>query len=170
MIRALYPGTFDPITNGHLDIIRRARRLFDELIVAVAKARHKDSVFDLDERVALVKETIDGYDNVKVIVGEVPAAQANALRGAIDWFRQKADSTAVLLACHDEGKVTLLAGMSRDVVGKGVKAGDLIKEVAPLVGGRGGGRPDMAQGGGSDPTAVSSALDRARDWLQEKLG
>ena len=68
-----------------------------------------------------------------------------------------------------DGKVTLGAGMSKDVVQRGVKAGDLIKEIAPLVGGRGGGRPDMAQGGGDDPGGVPKAIERAKGWMGERL-
>jgi alanyl-tRNA synthetase len=107
---------------------------------------------------------------VTVVVGQVPPAGPDALRGAIDWIRNKTQASAVLLATAEEAKVTLIAGMSREVVARGVKAGDLIKEIAPLVGGRGGGRPDMAQGGGTNPQAVPQALDRARIWLDGKLG
>jgi alanyl-tRNA synthetase len=78
-------------------------------------------------------------------------------------------ASAVLLGFASDEKVTLVAGMSKDVVERGVKAGDLIKEICPLVGGKGGGRPDMAQGGGNDPKGLPKALDRAREWLGEKL-
>jgi pantetheine-phosphate adenylyltransferase len=70
MRRALYPGTFDPITNGHVDVIRRASRLFDELVIAVAEARHKSAFFSLSERRSLVAasiEGVDGIDNVQVV-------------------------------------------------------------------------------------------------------
>ena len=66
MTKALYPGTFDPITNGHLDLIRRASRLFDELVIAVAEATHKDATFSLDERRALVEASVAGIDKVRV--------------------------------------------------------------------------------------------------------
>jgi pantetheine-phosphate adenylyltransferase len=66
MSRALYPGTFDPITNGHVDLIHRASRLFDELVVAVAASKRKGSLFTLDERTALVRESITGVSNVRV--------------------------------------------------------------------------------------------------------
>jgi pantetheine-phosphate adenylyltransferase len=66
MTRALYPGTFDPITNGHVDLIHRASRLFDELVIAVAESRRKGSLFDLAERTALVRESIAGVKNVRV--------------------------------------------------------------------------------------------------------
>ncbi|MHC5110169.1 MAG: alanine--tRNA ligase [Planctomycetota bacterium] len=107
---------------------------------------------------------------VCVVTGEVPTAGADALRTAIDWVRNKTDASAVFLATGSEEKVIMIAGMSKEVVGRGVKAGDLIKEVAPLVGGRGGGRPDMAQGGGDNPSGIGNAVDRARTWIEEKLG
>jgi len=65
--KALYPGTFDPITNGHLDVIRRASRLFDELIIAVAEATHKDATFSLEERKALVEASVAGVEKVRVV-------------------------------------------------------------------------------------------------------
>ena len=111
-------------------------------------------------------ETIGG---VTVVVGDVPSAAPDALRSATDWIRNKTDASAVLLATAADDKVTLIAGMSKVVVGKGLKAGDLIKEIAPLVGGRGGGRPDMAQGGGNDASGIPNALGRARSWIGEKL-
>jgi pantetheine-phosphate adenylyltransferase len=65
--RALYPGTFDPITNGHVDLIHRASRLFDELIIAVAASKRKGAFFTLAERTKLVRESIDGLKNVRVV-------------------------------------------------------------------------------------------------------
>jgi pantetheine-phosphate adenylyltransferase len=66
MTKAMYPGTFDPITNGHVDIVRRASRLFDTLVVAVAAGVHKDTAFSLKERERLVKESVRGLKNVEV--------------------------------------------------------------------------------------------------------
>lgn len=64
---ALYPGTFDPITNGHLSLVDRAERLFDELIVAVSKSSGKDTLFSDDERLEMVQETLEGRDHVRVV-------------------------------------------------------------------------------------------------------
>jgi len=64
--RALYPGTFDPITNGHLDLIQRASRLFDELVVAVAESRDKNAVFSIDERQRLIETCVQGIEGVSV--------------------------------------------------------------------------------------------------------
>lgn len=66
MTRALYPGTFDPITNGHVDLIHRASRLFDELVVAVAASKHKGALFTLEERTALVRKSVSDVENVRV--------------------------------------------------------------------------------------------------------
>jgi len=65
--KALYPGTFDPITNGHLDIIKRASKIFDELTIAVAAAHHKKALFSLKEREGLVETSVKGLSNVKVM-------------------------------------------------------------------------------------------------------
>ena len=107
---------------------------------------------------------------ITVVVGEVPPANADALRVAIDWVRNKTDASAVLLATSNEGKVTLIAGMSKVVVKKGIKAGDLIKEICPTVGGKGGGRPDMAQGGGNRPERIPEAIETGKDWLACMIG
>jgi pantetheine-phosphate adenylyltransferase len=66
MRRAIYPGSFDPVTNGHLDIIERARKLFDEVIVAVAHNDEKEPVFSLSERLELLQETVGKIDNVRI--------------------------------------------------------------------------------------------------------
>lgn len=88
MRRAIYPGTFDPITNGHLDIIRRAQRLFDELFIAVAANPQKDPLLDLAAREELVRRSVDGMEGIRVIsfdgllVGLVDTYHADAiLRG-----------------------------------------------------------------------------------------
>jgi len=131
-----------------------------------AASASADAVMDA---VASLLESANTVGGVTVVAGEVPAAKSDALRGAVDWVRNKTAASAVLLAGAEDGKVTLLAGMSKAVVAKGVRAGDLIKEIAPLVGGKGGGRPDMAQGGGGNPEGIPDAVARAKSWLAEKL-
>ncbi|MCP4593069.1 MAG: alanine--tRNA ligase, partial [bacterium] len=85
------------------------------------------------ERMAELLEEAETIGGVTVVVGEVPAAKADALRGAVDWVRNKTEASVVLLATVSDDRVTLIAGMSKAVVKRGVKAGDLIKEVAPIV-------------------------------------
>ncbi|MBU0717377.1 MAG: alanine--tRNA ligase, partial [Planctomycetes bacterium] len=141
-----------------------------KLIKNQQKAAASDAGDAVSKVVAALLESAETIGDVKVVVGDVPAAPVDALRSAIDWVRNKSDASAVLLAMADDDKVTLVAGMSRAVVGRGVKAGDLIKEIAPLVGGKGGGRPDMAQGGGNDPAGIPIALAQAKAWIAAKLG
>jgi alanyl-tRNA synthetase len=96
-------------------------------------------------------------------------ATIDQLRGACDSLRSRAGSAAILLAAENDGKVLLLAAMTPDVVGKGFKAGDLIKEIAPIVGGKGGGKPDLAQGGGPEVGKIGDAIAAATAWLKGKL-
>ncbi len=85
MRRAIYPGSFDPVTNGHLDVIERGRKLFDEVIVAVAQNDEKQALFSLEERLELLKESIGKIDNVRIakfeglLVEFAMAQQANAV-------------------------------------------------------------------------------------------
>ncbi|MGQ7248772.1 pantetheine-phosphate adenylyltransferase [Halomonas sp. V046] len=67
MITAIYPGTFDPITNGHYDLIERSARLFDKVVVAIAMSPGKSPMFDLDTRIALTRDVVAGHDNVEVV-------------------------------------------------------------------------------------------------------
>lgn len=95
-------------------------------------------------------------------------ADVNALRAAIDKLRDKLKSAAIVLASTTDGKVTLIAGVTSDLTGK-VKAGELVNMVAQQVGGKGGGRPDMAQAGGSDPAKLPAALASVRAWVEQRL-
>jgi len=84
-------------------------------------------------------------------------------------LKKKAKSAAVVLGFDDDGKVTLLAGFTDDLVRKGLKAGVLVREIAPIVDGGGGGRPQMAQAGGKKPEKIKDALNKARELIKEKL-
>ncbi len=113
---------------------------------------------------------------VKVIVAEVPEgpgghAAAPQLRELIDQIRRKASPVAILLAARqDEGKVMLLAGLSRDLVAKGLDAVQWVRSASGLVQGSGGGRPDMAQAGGKDASKLPEALAAAAAKIREMLG
>jgi len=107
--------------------------------------------------------------DVSVIVGEIPAGPDDAIRTQVDRVKQTAGSAVVVVGWVDEGKVGLLAAVSEDVIKKGIKAGDLIKQIAPIVGGGGGGRPNMAQAGGKDPTKLGDALAQAKTTIEKAL-
>ena len=95
-------------------------------------------------------------------------AEAAALRDIVTDLTGKSDQAVVLLAAVNEGKVSLCAGVSKPLTGK-VKAGDLVKFVAEQIGGKGGGRPDLAQAGGSDAEKLSEVLNGVKDWVGGKL-
>ncbi|WP_305857410.1 alanine--tRNA ligase [Balneatrix alpica] len=107
-------------------------------------------------------------NGVKVLVTKVEGVEPKALRDLLDQLKNKLGSAVVLLATESDGKVSLVAGVTKEVTAK-VKAGDLVREVAERLGGKGGGRPDMAQGGGTDVAALPAALAQAQDWLQAHL-
>jgi alanyl-tRNA synthetase len=84
-------------------------------------------------------------------------------------LKKKAKSAVIVLAFAEGDKATLLAGVTDDLVGKGIKAGDIIKQIAPIVDGGGGGRPQMAQAGGKNPDKIPDALAKAAEIINEKL-
>jgi alanyl-tRNA synthetase len=104
----------------------------------------------------------------KVVAATVDALDAKALRETMDKLKDKLGSAAIVLGSIADGKVTLIAGVTPDLTAK-VKAGELVNHVAQQVGGKGGGRPDMAQAGGTNPAALPAALDSVRAWVAERL-
>ena len=108
-------------------------------------------------------------DNVKIVVADAAGCDAAAMRQCIDQLRQKASPIAVLFAAAEGDKVTLVAGISRDLQDRGISAGNWIKEPAATVGGRGGGRPDLAQAGGKLVAKLPDALDVAAAAMKALL-
>ncbi len=115
----------------------------------------------------LVTQAVD-IKGCKVLAAALDGADAKALREAMDKLKDKLKSCVLVLASSNDGKVTLLAGVSSDLVAK-VKAGELVNFVALQVGGKGGGRPDMAQAGGNDPSKLPTALASVPAWVTERL-
>ncbi|MDR2614129.1 MAG: alanine--tRNA ligase [Candidatus Accumulibacter sp.] len=105
---------------------------------------------------------------VKVLAATLEAADIDALRTTMDKLRDRLKSAAIVLATTSGGKVTLIAGVTADLTGK-LKAGELVNFVARQVGGKGGGRPDMAQAGGTEPDKLPAALASVRDWVAQRL-
>lgn len=108
---------------------------------------------------------VKDINGVRYIAAQVNVKDMNQLRQLADQWKQKELSDVLVLATAQDEKVSLLAAMTKDMNGKGLKAGDLIKAIAPKVGGGGGGRPDMAQAGGKNPEGIADALAEVENWL-----
>ncbi len=106
---------------------------------------------------------------VKVLAAHLEGADPKSLRDTMDQLKNKLGSAVILLAAVAGGKVSLVAGVTKDLTGQ-LKAGDLVKLAAEQVGGKGGGRPDMAMAGGSNPDALPQALALVEPWVRERLG
>ncbi|WP_372591598.1 alanine--tRNA ligase [Guyparkeria sp.] len=142
-------------------MLERSRQLEREL----AKLKAELASASGDE----LADSAESIGSAKVLVAELPGADAGALRETMDKLRDKLGTAAILLGTVDEGKVRLVAGLSKDLT-KSFKAGDWVNVAAAEVGGKGGGRPDMAQAGGSQPENLAQALAAARSWVAEQLG
>ncbi len=105
---------------------------------------------------------------IKVLAATLEGADANALRETMDKLKDKLKSAAIVLASVADGKVSIAAGVTQDVIAR-LKAGDLVNHVANQVGGKGGGKPDMAMAGGTDPSQLPQALASVQAWVQQKL-
>ena len=107
-------------------------------------------------------------NGAQVLAATIEGADAKVLRETIDKLKGRFKSAAIVLGSTEGGKVTLIAGVTSDLTDR-IKAGDLVNHVATQVGGKGGGRPDMAQAGGNNPAALPAALQSVRSWVAERL-
>jgi len=115
----------------------------------------------------LATQAID-MAGIKVLAASLDGADANTLRETMDKLKDKLQSAAIVLASVNGEKVSIAAGVTKDVIAK-LKAGDLVNHVAGQVGGKGGGKPDMAMAGGSDASKLPEALASVEDWVKQKL-
>jgi alanyl-tRNA synthetase len=114
----------------------------------------------------LVNQAVD-INGIKVLAATLNGADVAALRSTVDKLKDKLKTAAIVLAAVNDGKVSLIAGVTADATSK-VKAGELVNFVAQQVGGKGGGRPDMAQAGGTDASGLPKALQGVTDWVRER--
>ena len=158
VVRSEVPGRLTAL----LDQVRRLERELAGLKGKLASAQGDD----------LANQAVDvkGANGlvIRVLAANLAGADATALRETLDKLKDKLKSAAIVLASSGEGKVSLIAGVTADLTGK-LKAGELVNFVAQQVGGKGGGRPDMAQAGGTDPAALPAALASVTAWVQAKL-
>jgi alanyl-tRNA synthetase len=104
----------------------------------------------------------------KVLAATLDGADAKTLRETMDKLKDRLKSAAIVLGAVNDGKVSLIAGVTADLTAK-VKAGELVNYVAQQVGGKGGGRPDMAQAGGTEPAKLPDALQSVKEWVEERV-
>lgn len=112
-----------------------------------------------------IDDQVEEINGFKVLVTEVDVPNAKAIRSTMDDFKSKLQDTIIILASNVDDKVSMVATVPKSLTNQ-VKAGDLIKEMAPIVGGKGGGRPDMAQGGGTQPENISKSLSFIKDYIK----
>jgi alanyl-tRNA synthetase len=160
-VASLVRGSREDVQEKVRQLIDRSRRLEKEITQLkskLASGRGRD--------LAEGAKTIGG---VAVVATAVDGADAGALRTAVDQLKSRLKSAAIVLGSVDaDGKVTLVAGVTSDATAR-LKAGELVNHVAQQVGGKGGGRPDLAQAGGSQPQNLAAALDSVGAWVAAKL-
>jgi alanyl-tRNA synthetase len=150
----------EELTQRILQVQDHVKALEKEL--AAAKSKLAASQGD-----DLVNQAVD-VKGIKVLAATLVGADVPALRETMDKLKDKLKSAAIVLAAVNDGKVSLIAGVTADAVSK-VKAGELVNFVAQQVGGKGGGRPDMAQAGGTDPSGLPKALEAVHGWVTERV-
>ncbi|EFA4903237.1 alanine--tRNA ligase [Escherichia coli] len=156
----LLKGDSNNLADKVRSVLERTRQLEKELQQLKEQAAAQESA-------NLSSKAID-VNGVKLLVSEFSGVEPKMLRTMVDDLKNQLGSTIIVLATVAEGKVSLIAGVSKDVTDR-VKAGELIGMVAQQVGGKGGGRPDMAQAGGTDAAALPAALASVKGWVSAKL-
>ncbi|EGI4461121.1 alanine--tRNA ligase [Escherichia coli] len=156
----LLKGDSNNLADKVRSVLERTRQLEKELQQLKEQAAAQESA-------NLSSKAID-VNGVKLLVSELSGVEPKMLRTMVDDLKNQLGSTIIVLATVAEGKVSLIAGVSKDVTDR-VKAGELIGMVAQQVGGKGGGRPDMAQAGGTDVAALPAALASVKGWVSAKL-
>ena len=156
----LLKGDSNNLADKVRSVLERTRQLEKELQQLKEQAAAQESA-------NLSSKAID-VNGVKLLVSELSGVEPKMLRTMVDDLKNQLGSTIIVLATVAEGKISLIAGVSKDVTDR-VKAGELIGMVAQQVGGKGGGRPDMAQAGGTDAAALPAALASVKGWVSAKL-
>ena len=143
--------------SQHLERTRKLEKEVEQLKSKLASDAGKD----------MLDDAID-ISGIKVIAKRLDGADARTLRETVDKLKDKLGTAALVLASVDGEKVSLVAGVTKDKTNT-IKAGELVNFVAQQVGGKGGGRADMAQAGGNDPSGLEAALAKVPDWIREKI-
>ena len=137
-----------------------------QLRSALAHFKEKEAAGEANNFLMGAKEV----GGLKVLTSSLPDADADQMRKMGDALKDKAANVVAVLSTVKEGKITFLAVCGKDAVAKGIKAGDIIRSVTALCGGKGGGKPDSAMGGGTDVLKLDDALASVDNFVAEKLG
>ena len=161
--------------EGALDAIEaQAAKYEEKLAESAQKAKSLEKeIQKLKDKMAAAESAnimgkVQDINGTKVLIAALEGADNKNLRTMVDDIKNQVGSGVILLANVNDDKIGLIAGVTKDLIGK-VKAGDLVKMVAEQVGGKGGGRPDMAQAGGTDVAALPAAIQTVQPWLEERL-
>jgi len=160
-LTTLMKSTRDDLEDKVRQLLERSRKLEKEIASLKSKLASGQGT-DLSS-------TALDVGGLKVVATRIDGADAAALREAVDQLKNKLKSAAIVLASVQADKVVIIAGVTADQIAR-VKAGDLVNFVAQRVGGRGGGRADMAQAGGNDPSQLDAALAAVAPWVESALG
>jgi alanyl-tRNA synthetase len=173
----------DALIDARLHTLQQAAELLhtrpDELIASVRQLQAQNNTLQRElqqmrqqmaqqQTQSLLDQAVQ-VDGVAVLATEVAAADVDTMRQMTDWFRDKLGSAVVVVGSVVDEKPMLVAAVTDDIIQRGVKAGDLIRDAAKIIGGGGGGRPNMAQAGGKDSAKLSDALASIAPWVEEKL-
>ena len=148
------------------DLVNRVAQLQESLRHAERDLEKVNSKFAASQGDELAGQAID-INGLKVLAARLDGADTGVLRETMDALKAKLKTAAIVLASVQGDKVSIIAGVTADSIGK-VKAGDLVNFVAQQVGGKGGGKPEMAMAGGNDPSKLGAALDAVKDWVASK--
>jgi alanyl-tRNA synthetase len=150
-------GTVEAKVRQLMDRSRALEKEVDQLKAKLASSQGGD----------LASQAVE-VDGIQVLAAKLEGGDSKSLRDTVDQLKNKLGAAAVVLAAVDGDKVSLVAGVTKDET-KRIRAGDLVNNVAQQVGGKGGGRPDMAQAGGKDPSGLDAALQAVPDWVRSQL-
>ena len=148
------------------DLVNRVAQLQESLRQAERELEKVNSKLAVSQGDELAAQAID-VNGLKVLAARLDGADAGVLRETMDALKAKLKTAAIVLASVQGDKVSLIAGVTADSIGK-VKAGDLVNFVAQQVGGKGGGKPEMAMAGGTDPSKLNAALESVQKWVASK--
>lgn len=150
------------------DVPRKVAQLQEEL-KSLKQQLSQYSKASVSDAVGQLLESAEQHGDAKIVAHHLTDVDRETLREYADQLRSKGGSVAVLLGAEIDGKVALLAAVSKDLVKRGVKAGDCVREAAKAVGGGGGGRPDLAEAGGKDVANIAAALDKGAEIYKAAL-